>query len=90
MLALGFAKDGIDFNAPDGRAAKIVFVLLMPPRVNDQEVRILAAIARAVLEPQARDRLLGARSELEVAALLGERRPRPGSMPPPRPSLADI
>jgi mannitol/fructose-specific phosphotransferase system IIA component (Ntr-type) len=90
MLALGFAKDGIDFNASDGRPAKIVFLLLMPPRVHDQEVRILAAIARAVLDPQARDRLIGAGSESEVAGLLAERRPRPGSMPPPRPSLVDI
>ncbi len=90
MLALGFAKDGIDFNAPDGRAAKVVFLLLMPPRVHDQEVRILAAIARAVLDPEARARLLGASSETEVATLLAEKRPRAGSMPPPRPSLADI
>ena len=69
---------------------RIVFLLLMPPRVHDQEVRILAAIARALLDPVARDRLLGAGTEAEVATLLAEQRPRPGSMPPPRPSLADI
>jgi Kef-type K+ transport system membrane component KefB/mannitol/fructose-specific phosphotransferase system IIA component (Ntr-type) len=90
MLALGFAKEGIDFNAPDGRAARVVFLLLMPPRVHDQEVRILAAIAHAVLDPGARERLLRASTELEVFALLAEKRPRAGSMPPPRPSLAAI
>jgi Kef-type K+ transport system membrane component KefB/mannitol/fructose-specific phosphotransferase system IIA component len=90
MLALGFAKDGIDFNAPDGRPARVVFLLLMPPRLHDQEVRILAAIARAVLDPAARERLLGASTEPEVVALLAEKRPLAGSMPPPRPSLADI
>jgi mannitol/fructose-specific phosphotransferase system IIA component (Ntr-type) len=90
MLALGFAKEGIDFNAPDGRPARVVFLLLMPPRVHDQEVRILAAIAHAVLDPGARERLLRASTEPEVFALLAEKRPRAGSMPPPRPSLADI
>jgi PTS system fructose-specific IIC component len=89
MLALGFAKDGIDFNAPDGKAAKIVFLLLMPPRLHDQEVRILAAIARGLLEPEARNRLLEASTAPEVYALLAETRPRASSVPA-RPSLADI
>jgi Kef-type K+ transport system membrane component KefB/mannitol/fructose-specific phosphotransferase system IIA component (Ntr-type) len=90
MLALGFAKDGIDFNAPDGLPATLVFLLLVPARAHDQEVRILAAIARAVLEPAAREQLLEATSEQEVAALLSAKRGRAGSMPPARASLADI
>ena len=42
----------------------------MPPRAHAQEVRILAAIANAVLDPAARERLLEARSESEVIALI--------------------
>jgi mannitol/fructose-specific phosphotransferase system IIA component (Ntr-type) len=90
LLALGFSHEGIDFNAPDGQPARVVFLLLMPPRAHDQEVRILAQIARAVIEPAARARLLQAKSLHEVLALVSQHRPRPGSMPPRRASLADI
>jgi Kef-type K+ transport system membrane component KefB len=90
MMALGFSREGVDFNAVDGTPAQLVFLLLMPPRAHDQEVRILAAIASAALDPAARDRLLEARSEAEVIALLNTRRPRPGSMRPSRASLVDI
>ncbi len=89
MMALGFAQAGVDFNAPDGRTSRIVFLLLMPPRAHDQEVRVLAAIAQAVLDPAARESLLSATSESEVIALLGAKRAR-GSMAPSRPSLVDI
>jgi Kef-type K+ transport system membrane component KefB/mannitol/fructose-specific phosphotransferase system IIA component (Ntr-type) len=90
MVALGFAPGGIDFNAPDGQPARIVFLLLMPPRAQDQEVRILAQIARSVIEPQARARLLASGSLTEVLALLGAPRSRAESMRPRRASLADI
>jgi mannitol/fructose-specific phosphotransferase system IIA component (Ntr-type) len=62
----------------------------MPPRAHDQEVRILAQIARAVIEPAARTRLLQAKSLKEVLTLVSEHRPRAGSMRPARSSLADI
>ncbi len=90
VMALGFSQEGIDFNAPDGTAARIVFLLLMPPRAHAQEVRILAAIANAVLDPAARERLLEARSESEVIALIEAKRPRSEPMRPSRASLADI
>jgi Kef-type K+ transport system membrane component KefB/mannitol/fructose-specific phosphotransferase system IIA component (Ntr-type) len=89
VMALGFAPGGIDFNSPDGRPARIVFLLLMPPRAHDQEVRILAQIARAVIEPSARERLLKARVVHEVLAFVSEHRPRGESMSR-RASLADI
>jgi mannitol/fructose-specific phosphotransferase system IIA component (Ntr-type) len=90
MLALGRAQDGIEFNAPDGQPAKLVFLLLVPPRAHDQEVRILAQIARAAIDPASRAQLLAAKSVNETLAMVSEHRPRPGSMRPPRASLADI
>jgi Kef-type K+ transport system membrane component KefB/mannitol/fructose-specific phosphotransferase system IIA component (Ntr-type) len=89
LLALGFAPDGIDFNASDGAPSKIVFLLLMPPRAHDLEVRILAQIARAVIDPTSRERLLRAGSLHEVCALLTHHRPRAESISR-RASLADI
>jgi mannitol/fructose-specific phosphotransferase system IIA component (Ntr-type) len=90
LMALGFSPEGIDFNAPDGQPARVIFLLLMPPRAHDQEVRILAQIARAVIEPASRARLLQAKSLNEVISFVSAHRPRPGSMPPRRASLADI
>lgn len=89
VLALGFAPAGVDFNGPDGLPARIVFLLLMPPRAHDQEVRILAQIARAVIEPAARERLLAAQSLPDVLTLVSEHRPRAQSLAR-RASLADI
>jgi mannitol/fructose-specific phosphotransferase system IIA component (Ntr-type) len=90
MMALGLSSGGVDFNSPDGAPAKVVFLLLMPPRTHDQEVRILAAIARAVLEPEARARLLSAESEIDVLAALSRKPPREGALHPNRTSLADV
>ncbi len=89
LLALGFAPDGIDFDAPDGQPARVVFLLLMPPRAYDQEVRILAHIARAAIEPTARARLLAAADLREVLALVGQAASRPATGRR-RASLADI
>ncbi len=90
VAALGFAPDGIDFNGPDGQAAKIIFLLLIPPRAHDQEVRILGQIARAVIEPAARRRLLEATSLDDVLTLVSDARALSDSRPARHASLADI
>ncbi len=77
LLAIGLSPEGVDFNAPDGESTKIIFLLLVPPRAHDQEVRILAQIARAVIEPSARSRFLDAHSLDEVVALVSRDRARP-------------
>ncbi|HSY22677.1 MAG TPA: cation:proton antiporter [Polyangiaceae bacterium] len=90
VLALGASADGIDFNAPDERPAKLIFLLLMPPRAHDQEVRILAQIARAAIEPASRAKLLEAATLAEVFAHFSRtRQPMPGRSTR-RVSLADI
>jgi Kef-type K+ transport system membrane component KefB/mannitol/fructose-specific phosphotransferase system IIA component (Ntr-type) len=90
MIALGVAPLGVDFNAPDGQPAHIVFLLLVPPRAHDQEVRILAQIARAMIDGEARAKLLAAQSSNEAVALLSEPRSKGPGRRPPRTSLADI
>jgi Kef-type K+ transport system membrane component KefB/mannitol/fructose-specific phosphotransferase system IIA component (Ntr-type) len=90
VMALGFARDGVEFNAPDGHPARIVFLLLMPPRAHDQEVRILASIAEAVFEPAQRERLLAVKTERELSALLAVKPQRSRSARPSRASLADV
>lgn len=72
VVALGLSPSGIDFDAPDGRPAKIVFLLLLPPRAYEKEVRVLAALARSVFDASAREALLEAKSVEEAVRCLDE------------------
>jgi Kef-type K+ transport system membrane component KefB/mannitol/fructose-specific phosphotransferase system IIA component (Ntr-type) len=85
LLALGRSPRGIDFGAHDGRPARIVFLLLIPPKAYEEEVRILASIARATVDARARDDLLGAAGLDEVVRALSEsaRRTRASMRPEP-------
>jgi Kef-type K+ transport system membrane component KefB/mannitol/fructose-specific phosphotransferase system IIA component (Ntr-type) len=70
LLALGRSPRGIDFDAPDGRPARIVFLLLIPPKAYDEEVRILASIARSTFDARGREELLGSGGLDEVVRVL--------------------
>jgi Kef-type K+ transport system membrane component KefB/mannitol/fructose-specific phosphotransferase system IIA component (Ntr-type) len=70
LLALGRSARGIDFDAPDGRLARVVFLLLIPPKAYDEEVRILASIARATFDARGREELLAASGLEEVTRVL--------------------
>jgi Kef-type K+ transport system membrane component KefB/mannitol/fructose-specific phosphotransferase system IIA component (Ntr-type) len=72
VVALGLSPTGIDFDAPDGRPAHIVFLLLLPPRAYEKEVRVLAALSRSVFDETAREALLGATSLEEAVRCLDE------------------
>jgi Kef-type K+ transport system membrane component KefB/mannitol/fructose-specific phosphotransferase system IIA component (Ntr-type) len=85
LLALGRAPRGIDFDAPDGRPARVIFLLLIPPKAYEHEVRILASIARATYDALARDELMAARGLDEVVRVLmkSAKRTRESQRPSP-------
>jgi Kef-type K+ transport system membrane component KefB/mannitol/fructose-specific phosphotransferase system IIA component (Ntr-type) len=72
VVALGLSPAGIDFDAPDGHPAKIVFLLLLPPKAYEKEVRALAALARSVFDEPARAALLRAKTLEEAVRCLDE------------------
>jgi mannitol/fructose-specific phosphotransferase system IIA component (Ntr-type) len=91
VLALGLSPHGIDFDAPDGRPARIVFLLLIPPKAYEREVRILASIARAVFDERGRDAVLKAESIVSATEALGKNAERiRASTRPPAASLVDM
>ena len=91
LLALGRAPRGIDFDAPDGRPARFVFLLLIPPKAYEHEVRILASIARATFDPRAREELAAASGLEEVTRALAESAKRTReSQRPKRRALTEI
>jgi mannitol/fructose-specific phosphotransferase system IIA component (Ntr-type) len=89
LLAFGRASRGIDFDAPDGKAARFVFLLLIPPRAYEDEVRILASIARATFDPRARDELAAAVGIEEVTRVLAESARRTIASRRPRGPIAE-
>ena len=55
-----------------GRAARIVFLLLLPPKAFEREVRVLAGLARSVFDDKARAALLQTTSVDEAVKCLDE------------------
>jgi Kef-type K+ transport system membrane component KefB/mannitol/fructose-specific phosphotransferase system IIA component len=91
ILALGLSPQGIDFDAPDGRPARLVFLLLVPPKAYEREVRVLASIARSVFDERARAAVLRTGTLLDASDTLAKNAQRlRGSMRPARASLADL
>ena len=72
LLALGRAPRGIDFDAPDGRLARIIFLLLIPPKAYEEEVRILGSIARSTYDTRGREELVAATGIDEVVRVLAQ------------------
>ncbi|WP_107644887.1 fructose-specific PTS transporter subunit EIIC, partial [Streptomyces sp. Ru87] len=72
---VGFARsaDGIDWGAPDGTAARLVFMIAVPEAAaGDEHLRILALLSRKLMDPGYRDRLLTAPGETEILGVLAE------------------
>ncbi|HEY2511685.1 MAG TPA: cation:proton antiporter [Polyangiaceae bacterium] len=91
ILALGLSPQGIDFDAPDGRPARIVFLLLFPPKTYEREVRVLASIARAVFDDQARSAVLRTDTITAATDALAKNAERMrASARPPATSLLDM
>lgn len=92
VVALGLSHDGIDFDAPDGRSARIVFLLLLPPKAYEREVRVLAALARSVFDDAARGALVKTTTMEDAVRCLDEHGRRiAGGAPGPRmASLTDL
>jgi mannitol/fructose-specific phosphotransferase system IIA component (Ntr-type) len=85
LLALGRSTRGIDFDAPDGKPARLVFLLLIPPKAYEEEVRILASIARALFDETARADVLAAENfeQAMQAMARGAKRQTQSIKPPP-------
>ena len=79
---LGFARlpQGVDFDAPDGAPARLVFLLLMPAGQYEKQLKFLSALARLLTRPEVRAGLLEAKDERAVLHALAEN-PRHTALP---------
>ncbi|WP_033330796.1 PTS fructose transporter subunit IIABC [Streptomyces novaecaesareae] len=75
-LAFGRSAKGVDFDAPDGRPADLIFMIAAPAGADDTHLQILAALARRLMDPAFTGALRDAESPVAVAATInGEEAP---------------
>jgi len=70
VVALGLSPRGVDFNAPDGEPAQLIFLILTPRDDDGAQIEILADIARTFLTAAHREKALQVKSYTEFLALL--------------------
>ncbi|MED7948822.1 PTS fructose transporter subunit IIABC [Streptomyces sp. BE303] len=72
-LAFGHSAKGVDFGAPDGRPADLIFMITAPDGADDAHLQILAALARRLMEPEFTGALRSADSPAAVVALVDDK-----------------
>lgn len=75
VLAFARTHEGIDFNSPDGKPVRLVFMLLTPPKAFERELRILAQLARTLRKEGIRKGLLTVHDRQDVISVLVSARP---------------
>ena len=70
LLGAGICLPGIDFDAPDGRPANLIFLLLTPRDDDGAQLEILADISRTFRDKSMRDQALATTSATEFMALV--------------------
>jgi mannitol/fructose-specific phosphotransferase system IIA component (Ntr-type) len=70
LVAVGISETGIDFDAPDGEPAQVIFLIVTPGDDPDAQLEILAELARLFREQHMLERVLRTRSFTEFLALM--------------------
>lgn len=66
VVALARIPKGVDWEAPDGKPVRLAFLIAVPQQSGKQHLKILAALARALMRQNFREGLLRARTAREV------------------------
>ena len=70
VVACGVAREGVEFDAPDGNPVKIAFLMVSPSAETGPHVRALAGVSRAMLKPGALERILQMDSPRDLIRLI--------------------
>lgn len=70
VIGVGLSTNGVDFDAPDGDPARIIFLLLTPRQDDGAQIEILADIARKFGDENTRAKALQVGGFTEFLALL--------------------
>nr|WP_308297360.1 fructose-specific PTS transporter subunit EIIC [Streptomyces sp. UNOB3_S3] len=73
VVAFARSAEGIEWGALDGSKARLIFMIAVPEALaGDEHLRILALLARKLLDPGFRGRLLDAGDEAAVLGVLAD------------------
>lgn len=72
LLMMGYSKEGIEWNAPDGELVKYIFFVLSPEGTHDIHVQILSTIAKVMFKPSSRKSIEESISNEQLFLLLKE------------------
>jgi mannitol/fructose-specific phosphotransferase system IIA component (Ntr-type) len=70
VVAVGLSRNGIDFDAPDGIPAQMIFLILTPRDDDGAQVEILADIARTFRHEEVRQKAVEVRTYTEFLAMV--------------------
>jgi len=81
--ALVRMRQPIPFDAPDGQAVGLIFVLLVPDRATDLHLQFLSELAQMFSDRAFRERLLSASTAAELHQLITDWKPHAASQHSP-------
>lgn len=64
------AADGVDFDAADGKPAKLLFMLLFPADSDEEYLDLLSTISRSLIHDEVREALLEAENKEKVMTII--------------------
>jgi len=73
LVAFGRSREGVDFNAMDGRPVHLFFLLMAPENSAGLHLKALAKISRMLKDGAFRKRLMEAGSPAELIAAIEEK-----------------
>lgn len=72
LIAFGLSRKGIDFDAMDGKPARLFFLLIAPEEAVGIHLKTLARISKLLKAPQVRERLQDAVDRQQIHRIIAE------------------
>ena len=73
IVSFGRSKEGVEFDAMDGRPAHIFFLLMAPEDTTGKHLKALAKISKMLKDSTFRKKLLEAKSKDELYVIITEK-----------------
>ncbi len=72
LIAFGLSRKGVDFDAMDGKPARLFFLLIAPEDAVGIHLKTLARISKLLKTPQVRERLQAAADRGQIHRVIAE------------------
>ena len=72
-LAAMVVKDGMDFEALDGKPSRLFFMIAAPDSANDLHIQLLSKLAMMVMDPDFKEALINAKSVEEFLDIVNKK-----------------